>query len=1113
MPARVGVVGRERERLALWLALDDALESTVCVRLIAGDAGMGKSTLAGAVAARARQRGAAVLWGRSAEVGAAPAFWPWAQVLRNLAATLTDPLDVDVDPGGGAYLASLVPALRRHLGRLPDDAPVPGDHARFALFDAVTQVLTGAARRSPLVVILEDLHAADPASVHLLRYVVAHLEGVPVLLVGTYRDVEARLAPEVCDALADVAGQGLVLGLTGMSTVEIAELVAARTGVPAHDATAVALRDGTGGNPLLVDALVAAGAADAAAAVTSTPDVLSIVRRRLDLLSPPSRALLRRASVFGRAFDVREVDAMEVGDVLAAVDEALRLRLLVEVPGAAMRFGFAHVLLRDALEDELGVAERMRAHADAERAIRHAHGVSASAHAARLAHHARCGATLVPPMTTFEHLCVAGRSAFDVLAYEQAVAHLREAVEVAVPAGVAGEALAQLRLDYGRALLMTGDAVGGRAQLRTASDLAAAVGAVSLQAEAALAYAYVLVDLLVADTDVLEILESARAALPQDPTPLRARVLARLAQELAGTDADRAVALANDALAIAQATTDAGAEIAAIRAWLVLHNGPDLDLGAQDARGTRLLELGRASGDTLAVISGHGYRGMSAMQAGDVVTGRQHIDRYRAALLEPAVRSSVFSYQHTYWPALDALLRGEREVAQAAIAEIFELGWVRRQRRAALGAWAAQQALFADLFGELEMGEAVMRAGFERNPVLVGFLTGTAMFVHEQGRVDEARVMMQAALPNGPADVPRNFGWLAALPWLARAARWWDDGAHAEEVRRLLLPYSGQLAATGFGGALAAVMDTVDHGLGVCALVLGDADDAVARFTSSVALATRLEAAAFVARSQLGLALALRARDVHGDADRADVVEAEALDALRRLGLRHPSELQAESHVAPAAVASAPRVVATARARLVREGDWWTFERGGCIARLKDSVGLRHLAVLLSRPGMEFAALDLVSPTAARSRNVDRELVASPAGQGLEVLDDQARRAYRARIEELDAEVDEATANGDTERAERAKQELEFVARELATAIGMGGRARTTGSAGERARTSVTKALRRSSPQRHHPNGRLLRVSPRPRSADGMDSRLTAVGLAADVDHHVVAQPAARPWR
>jgi hypothetical protein len=152
-----------------------------------------------------------------------------------------------------------------------------------------------------------------------------------------------------------------------------------------------------------------------------------------------------------------------------------------------------------------------------------------------------------------------------------------------------------------------------------------------------------------------------------------------------------------------------------------------------------------------------------------------------------------------------------------------------------------------------------------------------------------------------------------------------------------------------------------------------------------------------------------------------------------------------------------------------REGEYWTVIFDGVVVRLRDAKGLRHLARLLAHPGREFHAVDLEAaqgppgPVAVGpgGRGGSGELAVRPdLGDAGVLLDAAAKAAYRARLGELEAEVEEAEAGNDPGRVAKARQEREFLVAELARAVGLGGRDRRAAAHAERARLNATRAIR-----------------------------------------------------
>ncbi len=212
-------VGREQELAELSRGLEEAEAGNGRLFLISGEPGIGKSRLADELGVAARHRGARVLWGRCWEGAGAPAYWPWVQVFRSYLRTTT-PAQAQEDVGSGASdIAQMLPEIHETF---PDLVPPPSsdpDAARFALFESAAALLGRASRRSPLVVIVEDLQSADTPSLLLLRFVVGQLSESRILIVATYRDEEALPGSPLATTLTDLirAPGTRLVALSGLS--------------------------------------------------------------------------------------------------------------------------------------------------------------------------------------------------------------------------------------------------------------------------------------------------------------------------------------------------------------------------------------------------------------------------------------------------------------------------------------------------------------------------------------------------------------------------------------------------------------------------------------------------------------------------------------------------------------------------------------------------------------------------------------------------------------------------------------------------------------------------------------------------------------------------------
>ena len=158
-----------------------------------------------------------------------------------------------------------------------------------------------------------------------------------------------------------------------------------------------------------------------------------------------------------------------------------------------------------------------------------------------------------------------------------------------------------------------------------------------------------------------------------------------------------------------------------------------------------------------------------------------------------------------------------------------------------------------------------------------------------------------------------------------------------------------------------------------------------------------------------------------------------------------------------------------------REGDYWSVIFEGQVVRLRDVSGVRYLAWLLANPGREVHVVELAAigrrGGAGSSHVNDPGLALRDAGDAGEMLDARAKAAYRRRLAEIEDDLEEARAFGDASRIAQASAERDFLARELSRAVGLGGRDRRAGSAAERARAGVTRAVRQAMAriQGHHP--------------------------------------------
>lgn len=244
---------------------------------------------------------------------------------------------------------------------------------------------------------------------------------------------------------------------------------------------------------------------------------------------------------------------------------------------------------------------------------------------------------------------------------------------------------------------------------------------------------------------------------------------------------------------------------------------------------------------------------------------------------------------------------------------------------------------------------------------------------------------------------------------------------------------------------------------GMVQLAEGDHAEARHRLETATRLWHEVGAPYEAATARLRLSEALRA---DGNKGRAEVELRTAQVTLERVGARPPFGRSTEepAHTAPPSAPSADGV-------FQREGDYWCVSYAGNTVRLRDRKGMGYLARLLSHPDREFHAMDLVNMETGETSTApgpDAYALGTSRGDAGEMLDARAKEAYRRRLAEIEEDLDEASVARDFERVAQAERERDFLIRELSRAVGLGGTDRRAGSASERARVSVTRALRQA---------------------------------------------------
>ncbi len=450
-------VGRERELAELVTACESGADSDTHLFLIHGEPGIGKTRLADELASHAKARGRQVLWGRCWEGGGAPAYWPWIQVIRTHLGALDSEgrklaLESEIASDIIHEVAQIVPELRhtQSIRRpLANDNPDPNE-ARFRLFDAVTSFMKTGARSRPMLIVLDDLHDADEASLAMLRFVARELKGAAIMLVATYRDSEVQRSPTLSKLIGELSREARAIPMRGLSETEVERFVQAAAGRTPDDTLVSKLCAATNGNPLFLDGivriLIAEGAMDSAGApgrLFKIPiGVREAIRRRLSGISPEANSLLATAAAIGNDFEFnlcRSAADVSADAAHRLLDEASRAGIVTALGQG--RYRFSHALIRGALYEELDTVARVRLHGKIADRIEEIYRADVDTHLAELAHHFREAGVAEKAI---EYSVRAGQAAVPVGANADAVMHWEGALALMEAHGLDARPRAEL---------------------------------------------------------------------------------------------------------------------------------------------------------------------------------------------------------------------------------------------------------------------------------------------------------------------------------------------------------------------------------------------------------------------------------------------------------------------------------------------------------------------------------------------------------------------------------------------------------------------------------------------------------------------------------------------
>lgn len=900
--ARRSFVGRAPECARLAECLDKARSGRFVTAFLAGPPGIGKTALAGWFARRAHAEGATVLLGRVDE-GAGVPFLPIGEAIGHWAAHVPHSELNRLSEVDRWQLARLAPEIaeRRSVLRSPPAPEAVSADDRQELFRTISRWVGVLAIRAPAVLVLEDLHLADPATLLAVRHLLCHPPNAGALVVATYRDTEAQGLGELTALLRSLREEidSQHISLAGLDDADAIDLLASQVGReldPEGRSFAVQLNRVTGGNPLFIcemvqhlterQAIVPAGRGwtdqPAPAPFGVPPAVIDVIEQRLERLPASTTVVLRQAAVLGEHFDLpllsRTTGMAEIS-VVEALEPAVGGGLVSYDSPRADGCAFSHSLVREAILAGLPLSQRVRIHWKAGLAIQAVSASRAEPPLGEIARHLAAGVRAGDPRTAVMANVRAGRQATATLAFEDARARFATATELAETTGLTDpELVYDAWAGRGWASSLLADLDGQRTSFLAAATIAREQRWAQRLATAALG---LVAATLGGSSDPGEqftattLMDDALAMLGDEPTATRCLLLSMKAVLAAARQRADAQSLARLAVELGRSSDDPTARTAGLtaQAWALLGT-PRPDQLYEAVEQAFLLEvpvnmIWLRANLVVPLVP------VAPMQQGD----RDRLESLRGRLAAPWVQDiphiSTFARA---WDTAVALCEGRFSDAEQIIATMADMEdwWF----------WKVicltQSNLVARERGHSVPSREALAHYVSLEPDDPGVSSMRALLagLHAQAG-DHAAAVHQAGLVRRQLS---QFGWSKpfVLCHLAEAAAVTGDPGLAADLVPVLTDYSGQMLLWFMGMTIEAA---ADRALGQALLPLGRFDEAVARFEAAKALEQGFGAHALVARTTYWHARARLERNAHGDQGLAIELLDGASSQARELGM------------------------------------------------------------------------------------------------------------------------------------------------------------------------------------------------------------------------------------
>ena len=903
---RTPFVGREAERTELRRLLDQAAKGHGALAMIGGEPGVGKTRIAEELMAEARQRNMTALIGHCYEMEGALPYIPFVEMVE-AGARLFPPETLREALGESApEVAKLMPELRRLFPDIPEPPELPPEQERHYLFNGMRDFLARVGRAQPLLLVLDDLHWADDSTLLLLQHIAQQLQEMPVLILGTYRDVELDVAHPLARALEELLRQRLAhdVALKRLPEAEVGQMLGALSAQEPSAPLVQAIYAETEGNPFFVEEVFAHLAEEGklfddqghwrsvlqVSELDVPRGVRLVIRRRLERVGEECRRVLTSAAVIGRGFSFELLEALsdtsagsgqdiDADALLDAVDEAERAHLITSTSdGAEDRFTFAHELIRQTLLSDISAPRRRRLHLQVAEAMERVYARALEERAADLAHHLYQAGAAADPGKTVHYLTLAGEQVLAAVAYEEGVRLYEMALRALDLKEEPDEAQrCELLLALGEAQIKAGGASKAGEIFHRAADIARKSRMTEHLARAALGVGKV--DVVGGGGQALVgLLEEALAVFTVEDHALRALLLARLAEALIFTGSgERMASLSREAEEIARRLDQPEVLATALYArYWALHELPDpKNLDEPLAVADEMVRLAEEVGDRERELLGRRLRIYELMPVGDIHAVDLEMEAYTR--LAEAIQQPLYLWHIPLFQGMRALLEGRLEEAERLGQRVL--------------AFAAQDPMVLTQFGiqlyelrrqqgRLGEMEAAIKGFVERDPGMVFVRAVLAFIYSETGREAEARAEFEGLAVHDFTAVSLDL--LYAMAGLSETCAFLHDTGRAAMLYDLLLPYARRYLVV---GESAACFGSASRYLGLLAATMSRWEEAAQHFEDAIEMNTRLEARPYLAHTQHDYARMLIDRDAPGDRDKAFRMLTEAIAMYRDIGM------------------------------------------------------------------------------------------------------------------------------------------------------------------------------------------------------------------------------------